>query len=94
MAKVKANTTKIFREVDTLQDVLSGLPDNPVAWGYVLSVVAPILARLAVRMALRKLSRGMSEEKVNAIGKTIGGIVKSAAGTAAVPFEEAVKRKG
>lgn len=78
--KGKSNLAKIKREESDLASLLSSLPLNPIPWGMVVSVLAPIVARLAVRYALKRLDRGMSEDKVNTIGRQVadfvGGIVK------------------
>ena len=77
MAKRKAeNTVKIERELATLDTVLTTLPSNPIPWLTVLSIVAPVISRLAVRYALKRLQRGMSEEKVNRIADQVATHIK------------------
>lgn len=71
MAKGQDNNAKIRREEAELAVLLTMLPDNPIPWASVLGIVAPIVARLAVRYALKKLARGLGEDKVNAIATTI-----------------------
>lgn len=73
--KVPANTEKIRREEKDLANLLENLPLNPIPWAAVIRLVAPIVARLAVRYALKKLKRGMSEDKVTAIGSQIADTV-------------------
>lgn len=72
MARKSANDAKIARELDSLEGIITTLPDNPVQWAMVLRLVAPVIARLAIRYALKRLHRGMSEDKVNLIGKSVG----------------------
>lgn len=76
-----ANDAKIERETADLRAILEGLPANPVAWGAVLRMVAPFIARLAVRLALKKVKRDMSEEKVNAVAGTVSALLKGILGT-------------
>lgn len=80
MGKGAANTQKIKREERDLASLLESLPLNPIPWAVVVRLVAPIVARLAVRYALKRLRRGMSEEKVNTIGRNtadfVAGIVE------------------
>ena len=71
MAKGRDNDAKIRREEAELATLLSMLPDNPLPWMAVLRIVGPIVARLAVRYALKKLGRGLSEDKVNGIGTAV-----------------------
>lgn len=66
------NTAKIEREEKELKAILTGLPSNPIPWGVVIKMVAPIIARLAVRYALKRLKRGMSEERVNKVADLVG----------------------
>ena len=74
-AKGASNLAKIRREEGDLYSLLNSLPLNPVPWGLVVSVLAPIVARLAVRYALKKLDRSMSEDRVNSIGKSVADFV-------------------
>lgn len=75
MAKKSSTQAKIDREAADLKGILEALPDNPIAWGLVIKIVAPIIARLAVRYALKRLDRSMSEDRVNAIGRQVAGFV-------------------
>jgi len=79
-----SNTAKIAREEQDLANMLALLPDNPIDWVMVLRLVGPIIARLAVRYALKRAKRTLSEEKVNAIGNSvadfIGAIIKKRIG--------------
>lgn len=79
MAKQSANSAKLKREEDDLRRLLEALPLNPIPWVTVVKLLAPVIARLAVRYALKRVKRTMSEEKVNRIGSLagefIGGIV-------------------
>jgi len=75
MRKKSQNTVKIERELSDLEALLLTLPSNPVDWVLVVKLVAPFIARLAVRYALKKTKRGMSEEKVNTIGEAVGNFI-------------------
>ena len=66
-----AQDAKIKREQRTLGLILRQLPANPIAWGAVIKIVGPIIARLAVRYALKKMRRNLSEEKVNQVGESV-----------------------
>lgn len=66
-----ANDAKIARELDSLEALLIALPDNPIGWVSIVKLIAPIVARLAVRYALKRVKRSLSEEKVNLIGKGV-----------------------
>lgn len=70
--KRRANDAKIARELDDLDRALLLLPDNPINWVNVIRLVAPILARLGARYALKKAVRSLAEDKVNTIGKAVG----------------------
>ena len=78
--KKTANVDKIRRERDDLTTLLESLPSNPIAWLPVIKIVAPIIARLAVRMALKRLRRDLSEEKVNQIGREVGTTIRAITG--------------
>lgn len=67
MSKKSRNTVSIEREERDLEVILLAMPDNPIAWDAVIRMVAPLLARLAVRYALRKSKRGLSEERITSI---------------------------
>lgn len=78
MKKGKANLAKIAREESDLKNLLGAFPSNPIAWSLVIKVVAPIIARLAVRYALKRIKRDMSEDKVNAIGVSVADFIATA----------------
>lgn len=71
----KANNAKIARERKALEDILVSMPDNPIPWGVMLKLAAPIVARLAVRYALKRVARSLSEEKVNAVGEDVADFI-------------------
>lgn len=73
--KKTANDSKIEREKGELSTLLLALPLNPIPWATVVTVLAPIVARLAVRWALKKTDRSLSEDKVNAIGNQAGAFI-------------------
>jgi len=67
----KSNKDKLDREARMLTLLLHELPLNPIPWVTVIRLVAPVIARLAVRMVLKKVSRSLAEDKVNAIGDAV-----------------------
>ncbi len=71
----QANLYKIEREEADLRALLVSLPANPIPWLTVVKIVGPLIARLAVRYALKRLRRDMSEERVNAIGQSVAKFV-------------------
>lgn len=75
MKQNRSNNAKIARETKDLERALLQLPDNPIPWPAVLAIVAPVLARLAIRLALKKVARSMSEERVNTIGDSVADTV-------------------
>lgn len=80
MARRSANDAKIFREIADLKAILADLPENPIPWASVLRIVAPFVARLAIRMALKKAKRDMSEDKVNAIAGGVSAVLRTVLG--------------
>lgn len=76
MKRRDSNTAQIARETADLVNLLESLPKNPLDWGMVVRLIAPIIARLAVRMALKRTQRSLGEDKVNLIGSTIAGIIR------------------
>ena len=80
MKRGSTQDARIKREEADLEALLSLLPDNPVEWVSVVKLIAPLIARLAVRYALKKVKRTMSEEKVNAIGTAVGGLIRGIVG--------------
>ena len=79
--KKTANDAKIARETEDLKAILADLPPNPIPWPAVLRITAPFIARLAVRMALKKVGRGMSEEKVNSVAGAVSAILRTVLST-------------
>lgn len=73
--KKPTNTAKIERELTDLGTMLAVLPDNPIDWVTVVKLVGPVIARLAVRFALKKTRRSLSEDKVTAIGGQVGDFI-------------------
>lgn len=70
-------SAKIKREEADLSVLMLSLKDNPIPWAVVVRVTAPIIARLAVRYAMKRLKRGMSEERVTRIGQETGDFIAS-----------------
>ena len=75
MAKKSGNDSKIERELADLKRTLENLPANPIPWAQVIAILAPMVARLAVRYALKRTARGLSEDKVTAIGDRVGNFI-------------------
>lgn len=76
MKKSVSNEAKISREKSDLEAALALSPtDNPIAWAALLRLVGPMIARLAVRYALKKAARSLSEDKVNAIGVEVASFI-------------------
>lgn len=76
MRKGQSNAAKIRREEQELADILGTLPANPINWLTVIRIVAPIVARLAVRYALKRAKRSLSEDKVNAVANQVATLIK------------------
>lgn len=67
---------KITREEEQLKALLTLLPENPIPWLAVVKLIAPVVARLAVRYALKKVKRGMAEDKVNEVSNAVGALIR------------------
>lgn len=72
-----SSEAKVEREQKALEELLANLPDNPLAWGPIVRILGPIIARLAVRIALKKAKRSMSEAKVNQVADSIAGTISA-----------------
>lgn len=68
---------KLEREEKALAALLDNLPENPIAWGPIVRILGPIIARLAVRIALKKAKRSMSEAKVNQVADTVASTIST-----------------
>ena len=79
--KKTANDAKIARETEDLGAILRELPTNPIPWAAVLRIAAPFVARLAVRIALKKVGRSLSEDKVNAVAGSVSAVIRAVLGT-------------
>jgi len=77
MPKRSSMEAKLEREQKELENLLVNLPDNPIAWGPIIRVLGPIIARLAVRIALKKSKRHMSEAKVNQVADSVATTISS-----------------
>lgn len=75
-SKKTPTQARIDRELADLRRVLEALPPNPISWGAVLTILAPIIARLAVRVALKRIKRGLSEDKVNETASFVAGVIR------------------
>lgn len=75
MARKSTNDSKIARERQDLEMLLDTLPSNPIPWAGVVRLVTPLVARLAVRYALKKAGRALSEDRVNIIGRQVGDFI-------------------
>lgn len=80
MTKMKGNEARIRTEEALLNDVLSSMPANPIDWMAMVKIVSPIVARLAVRYALKRARRNMSEAKVLAVSNSVSGLIRSILG--------------
>ena len=70
-----SNTAKIEREMGDLGNILLLMPDNPIGWINLIRLVAPLVARLGARYALKRAKRSLSEDKVNAIGNSVADFI-------------------
>jgi len=77
MKEKGSNLAKIEREMGDLGALLGTLPENPIPWTTLITLVAPLVARLGARFALKRAKRSLSEEKVNAIGKAVGDFISA-----------------
>ena len=73
MARKSAKQAKLDRELEDLAVILTALPLNPIPWVSVLKLVAPVLVRLAIRQALKRVKRGMAEDKVKSVTDSVTG---------------------
>ncbi|MBA7557197.1 hypothetical protein ES705_49939 [subsurface metagenome] len=71
---------KIQREEEQLEALLTLLPDNPIPWLAVVKLVAPVIARLAARYALKRVKRGLAEDKVNEVANSVGALIRRVVG--------------
>ena len=78
MRRRSAQTSRIEREEAELRTVLEELPRNPLDWVSDLRIVGPIVARLAVRYALKRAKRGMSEDKVSRVADQVATLIRGA----------------
>lgn len=75
MKRKSERTCRVEQEEGELRTILAELPENPVPWLSVVRIVAPLIARLAVRYALKRAKRGMSEEKVTAVSEQVTSLI-------------------
>lgn len=75
MARKSRNDVLIQSEMAEIAVILGALPANPIPWAAVLKIVAPVVARLAVRVAMKKIARGISDEKLQATTKTVADYI-------------------
>lgn len=61
-----------------LVEVLRALPPNPIPWLPVVKLVAPFIARLAIRYALKRMGRTMSQDKINRVVGSVKSIIEVA----------------
>lgn len=67
----------IVREEQELELLLDSLPENPIPWATVVQLIAPLVARLAVRYGLRRAKRGLSEERISAIANLVSDRIRN-----------------
>lgn len=84
MAKVKKQAKKQLPEVvemKALTKALDATQHNPIAWGLIFAYIAPIIARLAVRIALsyytRKTGKKISPTTKSAVLDYTGELIKT-----------------
>jgi len=77
MGKEKGHQTlKIAREVKQLEAIVEPLEAvNPVHWLTVAKVIAPFIARIAIRHVLRKMKKTTSEANVELAVDSVRGIL-------------------
>ncbi len=77
MGKEKGHQTlKIAREVKQLEAVVEPLKAlNPLSWYVVARVIAPFVARIAIRYVLRKMKKTTSEANVELAVDSVRGIL-------------------
>jgi len=71
LSRISAKEAKIQREAEELEAILLALPQNPFPWATALRLIAPVLVRLAIRSALKRVKRGMAEDKVKSVTDTV-----------------------
>lgn len=64
---MRPTEAKLRADEALLKGVLKNLPENPIPWMAVLRIVGPLIARVAIRRALRRVNRGISDEKLNQV---------------------------
>lgn len=78
MVKKKRNVVTADKvDLEQLEQVLR-LQGNPIApaLASLIRIVAPILARIAIRYVARKLKRHVSEATVRSAGAMVGGVME------------------
>ncbi|MBA7709586.1 hypothetical protein ES703_118507 [subsurface metagenome] len=79
MNKVKEKghqTEKIAREVKQLEAIIEPLAAlNPLPWLTVAKLIAPFVARIAIRYVLRKMSKTTSESNIELAVDSVRGIL-------------------
>jgi len=69
-------TLKIAREVKQLEAIVEPLKAlNPLSWYVVARVIAPFIARIAIRYVLRKMKKTTSEANVELAVDSVRGIL-------------------
>ena len=77
MAKKSAKQAKLDRELEDLAVIVTALPLNPIPWVAALKLIAPVLVRLAIRQALKRVKRGMAEDKVKSVTDSVTGALNA-----------------
>jgi len=69
-------TLKIAREVKQLEAVVESIrASNPLSWYVVARVIAPFIARIAIRYVLRKMKKTTSEGNIESAVDSIRSIL-------------------
>lgn len=68
-------SAKIKTDEEALETLLKELPDNPIYWGNVVRLVAPFIARIAMRRILKRVGRSTSEDNLRLVSKGISEVI-------------------
>lgn len=78
MSRKKQITSLIAQDYSELISILQSLPPNPFPWAAAVKLVAPLVARLAIRMALKRMGRTLGQDKISTITASVVDIVRRA----------------
>ena len=94
MASDKGHQTlKIARETKQLVSVCESLKTlNPLPWYTVAKLIAPFVARIAIRYVLRKMKKTTSESNIELAVDSVRGILSRIGTTEEVTTKKAKKK--